>query len=164
MNHFEESQRRREREEAEAEKRRLEFAVHEHERTIRGLEARLEEAARKARELDGQLSEMTHERDMLARELEQAQNDTFCREDYRVQHLEKVVPGWGPVTHLRIYRDDGRDGISWDALQAMKDEYFPDARAVEVYPAQADVVNEANIRHLWIVPPDVVLPTLVRGK
>jgi hypothetical protein len=49
---------------------------------------------------------------------------------------------------------DGRGGIGWDVLQALKDEYLgADAVAVEVYPAARDVVNEVNRRHLWEVPP-----------
>lgn len=40
--------------------------------------------------------------------------------------------------------------ITWDQLQAVKNEVWgPDTRAIEVYPAQDDVVNGGNIRHLW---------------
>ena len=49
--------------------------------------------------------------------------------------------------HL-IVRHDG--SITWDQLQSVKNEVWgPDARAVEVYPAQGDVVNAGNMRHLW---------------
>lgn len=49
------------------------------------------------------------------------------------------------------------ENITWDELQAIKNEigYFAHA-AVEVYPPVQDVVNVANMRHLWIlsdVPP-----------
>ena len=45
------------------------------------------------------------------------------------------------------------DGISWDDLQRLKGEAgYGDREAVEVYPPAACVVNEANIRHLWILP------------
>lgn len=44
------------------------------------------------------------------------------------------------------------DGISWDELQQIKRECgYGDADAVEVYPADDDVVNVANMRHLWIM-------------
>ncbi|MBC3253529.1 hypothetical protein H8I91_25005 [Serratia fonticola] len=52
-------------------------------------------------------------------------------------------------------RSDGRwkDGISWDVLQEIKNAVgYADRDAVEVYPAAADVVNVANIRHLWVMP------------
>lgn len=44
------------------------------------------------------------------------------------------------------------DGITWDELQHVKNEcgYF-DRDAIEVYPAQKDIVNVANMRHLWIL-------------
>ncbi|KKC63177.1 hypothetical protein WG82_13345 [Citrobacter amalonaticus] len=45
-----------------------------------------------------------------------------------------------------------KDGISWDALQEIKNAVgYEDRDAVEIYPAQKDVVNVANMRHLWLV-------------
>ena len=45
------------------------------------------------------------------------------------------------------------DGISWDDLQRLKGEAgYADWEAVEVYPPSACVVNEANLRHLWVLP------------
>lgn len=42
-------------------------------------------------------------------------------------------------------------GISWDALQAIKNAVgYADRDAVEIYPCERDVVNVANMRHLWI--------------
>lgn len=49
-----------------------------------------------------------------------------------------------------------KDGISWDALQAIKDSLgFADQDAVELYPAKNDIVNVANMRHLWVLPEKV---------
>ncbi len=43
-------------------------------------------------------------------------------------------------------------GITWDELQRLKNEAgFADFMAVEVFPAQQDVVNVANMRHLWVL-------------
>lgn len=45
------------------------------------------------------------------------------------------------------------DGITWDELQALKRQAgFGDRFAVEVYPADADIVNVGSLRHLWILP------------
>ncbi len=45
------------------------------------------------------------------------------------------------------------DGISWDDLQWIKQELgYGRHAAVEPYPPEADVVNVANLRHLWILP------------
>jgi hypothetical protein len=55
-------------------------------------------------------------------------------------------------THLM---DNGRwdDGISWDELQRLKREAgFGSSWAVEIYPADSEVVNVANMRHLWLLP------------
>ncbi|WP_350534474.1 DUF7694 domain-containing protein [Atlantibacter hermannii] len=46
-----------------------------------------------------------------------------------------------------------KDGITWDALQEIKNAVgYADRDAVEIYPADRDVVNVANMRHLWILP------------
>lgn len=69
----------------------------------------------------------------------------------------------GDVLRLSVNRTDidskGRwvDGITWDELQKIKTECgFGDRDAVEVFPPDADVVNVANMRHLWVLP--VFLP------
>lgn len=44
------------------------------------------------------------------------------------------------------------DGLTWDELQMIKRQVgFADAFAVEVYPRDKDIVNVANLRHLWIL-------------
>ncbi len=44
-------------------------------------------------------------------------------------------------------------GISWDCLQAIKrDIGYKDSYAIEIFPRDKDIVNVANIRHLWILP------------
>lgn len=45
---------------------------------------------------------------------------------------------------------DWRDGITWDELQRVKNETLgEDVWCVEVYPPGEDVVDVANMRHLW---------------
>lgn len=45
------------------------------------------------------------------------------------------------------------DGITWDQLQQVKAECgFGNQWAVEVYPPEPDIVNVANVRHLWLLP------------
>lgn len=46
-----------------------------------------------------------------------------------------------------------REDIPWEDLQRLKREAgYGLADAVEVYPSDADIVNVANMRHLWILP------------
>lgn len=57
------------------------------------------------------------------------------------------------VCRCAIDLDAGRwrDGMTWDELQAIKSEIGRgDRDAVEVFPADHDVVNVANFRHLWV--------------
>jgi hypothetical protein len=44
------------------------------------------------------------------------------------------------------------DGITWDELQHLKTlAGYGDRVAVEIYPPDSEVVNIANIRHLWLL-------------
>lgn len=46
-----------------------------------------------------------------------------------------------------------RGGISWDDLQRLKAEAgYSDWYAVEVFPPDDKVINEQNMRHLWLLP------------
>lgn len=45
-----------------------------------------------------------------------------------------------------------KDGIPWEDLQRLKAEAgYPFHDAVEVFPSAMDVVNVANMRHLWVM-------------
>lgn len=54
-----------------------------------------------------------------------------------------------------------RDGITWDELQRVKNECLgPETWCVEVYPAESELVNVSNMRHLWVLnePPETRFP------
>ena len=83
--------------------------------------------------------------------------------DYDVQALDANVPGIGHVLHIKVQKVSRRGGISWDTLQQIKNEIAGDeAVAIEIYPPESQVVDELNMRHLWVMPPDMPLPTLRR--
>lgn len=73
------------------------------------------------------------------------------------QFLVQIFPlpeGLRISVNRTVIRGDGEweDGITWDELQQLKAEAgYGDRWAVEVYPPDVDVVNVANIRHLWVV-------------
>lgn len=51
------------------------------------------------------------------------------------------------------------DDITWEDLQAVKAQAGFSAReAVEVFPPDSDLVNVANMRHLWVLPEGERLP------
>ena len=74
--------------------------------------------------------------------------------DFLVQEFIANKPA---MTRLSICRtklkgDRWQDGITWDDLQRLKRECgYGDVDAIEVFPADADVVNVANMRHLWVM-------------
>jgi hypothetical protein len=48
---------------------------------------------------------------------------------------------------LSVYHDGN---ISWDDMQHIKNKVLgPETRAIEVYPAQSNLVNAAMVRHMW---------------
>lgn len=45
-----------------------------------------------------------------------------------------------------------KDGITWDDLQRLKAECGrANTWAVEIYPADFNIVNVANMRHIWLI-------------
>lgn len=58
----------------------------------------------------------------------------------------------GGVRHLAIASLSGIRPTWWEA-QRIKDELAgPEATAVEVYPPQAEIVDQADMYHLWVLP------------
>lgn len=71
----------------------------------------------------------------------------------------EVTTSWGVVEHLMIRRHDGGTGVTWAEKQRIKDELVgQDRLAIEVYPALADLVDDAPIYHLWALPQGFALP------
>lgn len=63
------------------------------------------------------------------------------------------------VLVLMVRRRDGRDGIPWDDLQVLKGlAGYGDREAVEIYPPNDKIVNQANMRHLWVLPAGQQMP------
>lgn len=73
--------------------------------------------------------------------------------------LVQVYQESNDVIRLSVNRTDidkngnWKQGISWDELQAAKNAVgYGDKFAVEVFPADEDLVNVTNMRHLWVLP------------
>lgn len=74
--------------------------------------------------------------------------------DFLVQEFAESPPVTVRLTVSRTTLQGGRwlDGISWDDLQRLKRECGHGERdAVEIFPADEDLVNHANMRHLWVL-------------
>ena len=76
---------------------------------------------------------------------------------YSAQVVVSYTP-LGPVNHLKVRRHDGRTNhLTWDELMVIKNEMLgEEALAIELFPRDRDVVNEADIRHLWELPEGVL--------
>lgn len=60
---------------------------------------------------------------------------------------------WGFCDHLWIRRADDRNLFPWQDLQRIKDELLgPERVALEVFPRRSELVDQANMRHLWVLP------------
>lgn len=69
----------------------------------------------------------------------------------------------GEVDHLWIRRHDGDPARSWADLQAIKNHVLGDERvALEVFPAVSQLVDAANMYHLWSPPAGFSLPFAAR--
>lgn len=70
--------------------------------------------------------------------------------------LVQVFDEPGGMLRLSICRtvhngDSWVDQITWDELMQVKRECdLADRDAVEIFPADRDIVNVANMRHLWV--------------
>lgn len=67
---------------------------------------------------------------------------------------------WGEVQHLWI-RNEASTPIRnhWATLQRIKNELIgSELVAVEVYPKVSELVDQANMYHLWVMPQGVELP------
>ena len=53
--------------------------------------------------------------------------------------------------------------ITWDDLQALKDYFWPERIAVEVFPPKDKIVDVADMRWIWVLPKGAVLPFNLQG-
>lgn len=74
--------------------------------------------------------------------------------DFLVQfRVEPECAGRLSINRTAIKSDgDWKDGITWDEINRLKSEAgFGSSWAVEVLPPDEDLVNVANIRHVWLL-------------
>ena len=64
--------------------------------------------------------------------------------------------GW---LHLSIRHNDRRPVRDWRQFQRIKNELAGDEReALEIYPAETRLIDEANSYHLWVMPKGEKVP------
>lgn len=68
------------------------------------------------------------------------------------------LTGWGVIVHLWVRRHDQKPLI-WRDMQRVKNELVGEHRVgIEVYPPSTDVIDQANVYHLWVLPEGFQLP------
>lgn len=79
----------------------------------------------------------------------------WVSQKFLVQHFKESKSGAQRLSINRTTVDatgDWCDEISWDELQQIKrDVGFGNYCAVEIFPPDIDLVNVANMRHLWLL-------------
>jgi hypothetical protein len=65
------------------------------------------------------------------------------------------------IDHLCVRRHDALTEIPWSDLQRIKDRLAPDGPdrwAVEVFPPIGALIDNRNLRHVWVMPVGWVPP------
>lgn len=117
-----------------------------------------------------------HEKfNMTLEEAAAAINQTLSKENYlnsryqvNVMRYPNPAPGWPDVVHLSIKRRDKEPvGVEhFRDFQRIKNELVgPECEAVEIYPAESQLVDTSNQYHLWVLAdPTFELPFGMRGS
>lgn len=82
----------------------------------------------------------------------------YYNDFYSVQ-VYKVPTDLGQVLHLIVRGQINNQEPGWRDMQRIKDELIgTEYEAVQVYPKQADIVDQADVYDLWVLPIDRSLP------
>ena len=78
--------------------------------------------------------------------------NTISEPEAVVQTLEAVcVPQWETFTHLKIYTLDYQP-LSWEQVWQAFVAVYPERWAIEFFPPAEELVNDAHVYHLWLLP------------
>lgn len=77
--------------------------------------------------------------------------DAWINATYSVQLIHH--PSHPGIDHLLVRRHDEGLAFPWADLQRIKDRFVGRERwGLEYFPPAADVIDNANLRHLWVMP------------
>ena len=84
---------------------------------------------------------------------------SFANSRYQVLANFEATPGWPPTVHLKIKAHDKRCVRDWRDMQRIKNEICgTEAEGVELYPAEARLVDEVNEFHIFVLHPATGFP------
>lgn len=84
----------------------------------------------------------------------------YLNETYSVQRFVKLTDV-GFVDHLMIRRHDEKPIHSWADMQKAKNdlvEHGENRIGVQVFPKESDLIDQANMYHIWVFPVGYDLP------
>lgn len=90
----------------------------------------------------------------------------YVSDTYSVQRFVKLTDV-GFVDHLMVRRHDGEPIHSWKDMQRIKNELTEDGKqriGVQVFPKESEVVDQANMYHIWVYPKSYDLPFNLKHK
>ena len=91
--------------------------------------------------------------------------DCWVNNRYSVQLSSYDGDDGVAMLHLWIRRHDGAMTNSWADLQRIKNEVVGrDRVAVQVHPPDDELVDSANMAHLWVYPAGHSLPFTLAGR
>jgi hypothetical protein len=86
------------------------------------------------------------------------------KDNQYVAMIRTVQTDWGEVEHAAIRNLNSTD-ISWAEKQKIKNELFGTERiAIEVFPKESELVDAANMYHIWLLPEGMDLPFGIHPK
>lgn len=78
--------------------------------------------------------------------------------------IRPVATAWGEVHHLAIRTPSSLEP-PWRDKQRIKDDLFgPEFTAVEVMPPQGELIDEADMYHMWVMPAEFMLPFTIARR
>lgn len=88
----------------------------------------------------------------------------YTQNNNYVVMVRDVSTAWGKVQHACM-RNAASTDIPWAEKQRIKNEIFgPEAQAIEVFPKESLLVDEANMYHLWVLADDFKIPFGLHGE
>lgn len=75
-----------------------------------------------------------------------------------VQTLEAIyLPHGDTLIHLKIYSPDYQP-LSWEQVWQAFVDVYPNRWAIQFFPPEKELVNDAHVYHLWLLPAGSILP------
>lgn len=88
---------------------------------------------------------------------------SVARNQLYVVLIRPVATSWGDVQHCAI-RTASNLEPPWRDKQRIKNELFGEAAtAIEVMPPAAELIDEADMYHMWVLPDGFALPFTIWG-